>query len=213
MKVWLASGSDRRRLWLMDRWRGHGILLAAEAMEGVDEAAPVGLTVEDQVRVIAQRKADAAIRALNVEDASWTFHALDEERSIVSKPDLVLVSDTLVEDPEDTKVAMGKPGDALQARKSLMRLSGRYHRVWSATGRIVGGHAVLDVECATVEIGPLSDVRLDALIHSGSWVGKAGGYDLAGAMGAYARLVDGHRVCVLGFAGSSVVEPPSSSSR
>ena len=71
----------------------------------------------------------------------------------------------------------------------------------------------MDVECATVEIGPLSDVRLDALIHSGSWVGKAGGYDLAGAMGAYARLVDGHRVCVLGFAGSSVVEPPSSSSR
>ena len=116
MKVWLASGSDRRRLWLMDRWRGHGILLAAEAMEGVDEAAPVGLTVEDQVRVIAQRKADAAIRALNVEDASWTFHALDEERSIVSKPDLVLVSDTLVEDPEDTKVAMGKPGDASHGR-------------------------------------------------------------------------------------------------
>ena len=38
------------------------------------------------------------------------------------------------------------------------------------------------------------------LLESDSWVGKAGAYDLAGAMGSHARLIAGTKDCVLGLA-------------
>ena len=40
---------------------------------------------------------------------------------------------------------------------------------------------------------------MDDLIRSGSWVGKAGGYDLAGKAGSFSRVVEGTDVTVLGF--------------
>ena len=47
--------------------------------------------------------------------------------------DIILVSDTLVEDPDDQRAALGKPKDESSAAFSLIRLSGRRHRVWSST--------------------------------------------------------------------------------
>ena len=42
------------------------------------------------------------------------------------------------------------------------------------------------------------------LIESESWLGKAGGYDLAGKMGAFATLVEGSESTVLGFTQESL---------
>ncbi|HJM87726.1 MAG TPA: hypothetical protein QF433_05855, partial [Candidatus Thalassarchaeaceae archaeon] len=52
----------------------------------------------------------------------------------------------------------------------------------------------------TVEIDELSLEALTELLESDSWVGKAGAYDLAGAMGVHGRLIAGKEECVLGFA-------------
>jgi len=59
-------------------------------------------------------------------------------------------------------------------------------------------------EHAVVAIDALTDVQNDALLTSGSWKGKAGGYDLAGPMGAHATLVDGESSTVLGIAGEAM---------
>jgi len=42
------------------------------------------------------------------------------------------------------------------------------------------------------------------LVSSGSWKGKAGAYDLAGAASEDARLIEGEAVTVLGFAPSAI---------
>lgn len=60
------------------------------------------------------------------------------------------------------------------------------------------------VEVATVEIDELSAPELAALLDSDSWVGKAGAYDIAGAMGVHGRVVAGDEVCVLGLAPSVI---------
>jgi predicted house-cleaning NTP pyrophosphatase (Maf/HAM1 superfamily) len=57
-----------------------------------------------------------------------------------------------------------------------------------------------------VEIADYSDDVLVELIESKSWQGKAGAYDLAGAMGDFAQLVDGAEICVLGFASLAIDE-------
>ncbi len=86
----------------------------------------------------------------------------------------------------------------------LHRLSGRRHRVWSATGIWHESKWEFHLNEAIVEIDSLSDEVLIELILSNSWVGKAGGYDLAGQMKHYARLVEGDEATVLGLAGDAM---------
>ena len=51
--------------------------------------------------------------------------------------DLVIVSDTMLQDPDVDTLAMGKANDAIEAAAMLHRLSGRRHRVWTATGLLI----------------------------------------------------------------------------
>ena len=112
---------------------------------------------------------------------------------------LVIVADTLVEDPDDPLRPMGKPRDRREALTMLLRLSGRNHRVWTGTALIRGSAVESWLESATVSFDSLDDEMIEALVISDSWRGKAGGYDLAGPMGGYARVVAGAEETVLGL--------------
>ncbi len=112
---------------------------------------------------------------------------------------LVIVADTLVEDPDDLLNPMGQPVNKHEALNMLLRLSGRNHRVWSGTAVICGDEVQSWVTSATVSIEELSDNDLEALIVTESWRGKAGGYDLAGAMGQFADIIDGEEETILGL--------------
>jgi septum formation protein len=82
----------------------------------------------------------------------------------------------------------------------LLRLQSRNHRVWTGCALLLDGEEHRWVSSATVSIGDLSDDVIEALILTGSWRGKAGGYDLAGPMAAHAELADGAAETVLGLA-------------
>ena len=110
----------------------------------------------------------------------------------------------MVGDPDDINAAMGKASDKSGALSMLKRLSGRRHQVWSATGIQICGDWTFFVEFAIVEVDELSIEEIGNLIESGSWIGKAGSYDLAGDMGNHARLIDGDELTVLGFAPSAL---------
>ena len=179
LRVWLASGSSRRKQMLEDIFPN----LVCQALEGVDEIAEQA-KVSEQVLEIAQKKAEA------IKD-NFDY-------------DLIIVSDTMLADPDIDNISIGKPTDEVDAAMMLHRLSGRRHRVWSSTGIYFSGNWKFFTESAIVEIKQLSDEELIELVLSKSWVGKAGGYDLAGEMSKYAKLVDGEESTVLGIAGSAV---------
>ena len=86
---------------------------------------------------------------------------------------------------------------------------GRRHRVWSASGLRVAGTWTFDLASAVVEFSSFSDEVLGGLVHSASWQGKAGAYDLAGAMAPHATLVEGDEATVLGIP-ARVIEALSS---
>jgi septum formation protein len=173
MRIVLASASTRRRQVLFDLG-----LDVVSVPTNAKELRPLG-TVDAQVLSIAKAKAAA------VADA--------HEGSVV------VVADTMLADPDDARQGLGQPVDAAEALAMLHRLRGRRHRVWSAAGLRVSGTWAFHVESAVVELNPFSDEVLAELIDSGSWRGKAGGYDLEGAMGPYARVVDGAPSTVLGL--------------
>lgn len=179
MRILLASASERRGAILRERFAN----VEQVALQNVDESVPRDV-LSGQVKEVALRKANA----VTVDDAH----------------DVVVVSDTLVEDPDDEQAALGKPTSREQAVSMLLRLRGRRHRVWSATMVHAMGNWHSSVEHAVVEFEDFSDDVLIELIESDSWVGKAGGYDLAGMMGKYAQLIEGTESTVLGFTQSSL---------
>jgi len=200
--ILLASASERRREILNDLIdesdKLHYRTLASE------EIVPSsGTQVGGQVEMICAAKAESAAEEI----------AISGER-----PDLVIVSDTLVEDPNDPLIALGKPVDKLSAASMLLGLSGARHRVWSSTAllyppevkmrgaEVLHGGWTADIwtDSALVEFDELTHEALAQLVESESWRGKAGAYDLAGPAGEHATLVEGEKVTVLGFASGSM---------
>ena len=173
--IHLASGSQRRTSMLEAR----GYEVIQRPLRARERPHRHGIPISEQVEYTLLGKIEAAQREC-------------------SAP-VIIVADTLVEDPDDPLQPIGKPQSRRDALTMLLRLSGRNHRVWSGTALIRGSEVVSWIESATVSFDSLDDDLLEALIISDSWRGKAGAYDLAGPMGGYARIIDGAEETVLGF--------------
>ena len=179
MRIWLASNSARRAAWLTEHLASD---LHCEGLVDVDESTPHSL-VSERV-VVASR---AKLNALPPNEY-----------------EIIIIADTLVEDPDDPYQALGKPENEIEAAVMLHRLSGRRHKVWSATIVVKGTDVHEFLDQAVVEFSQLSDEELIDLVTSGSWQGKAGGYDMAGAASNRVSLVAGEEVTVLGLASSAI---------
>ena len=202
-RLHLASASERRLAWLKERFPKIPISAAALLFE---EPKPRwGAPVNEQVEFACAAKAEAAAR-----------EGVVSQMARKELADIVIVSDTIVADPDDPLMPMGKPEDEQHAMAMLLRLSGTRHRVWSSTALVYppngqgehslhgGWSADIWTESAVVEFNQLSQERLIELVSSESWKGKAGAYDLAGAASQDTRLVEGEEVTVLGFAPSAI---------
>jgi len=200
--VILASASERRRSLMSEFFGDCGIELEfCEIMESEPEPCS-GIEVRRQVEATCLQKARAAASELG-----------GKERSNLN---LIVVSDTLVEDPDDSRIALGKPDDKICAASTLIRLSGRRHKVWSSTAIMTRSKGEVEIgrgwlaeiltDYSIVEFDEIDEKRMGDLIGSGSWTGKAGGYDLAGMASRFARIIEGEEVTVLGFSISAIRE-------
>tara|TARA_A100001234_G_scaffold180209_1_gene162661 strand:- start:9252 stop:9884 length:633 start_codon:yes stop_codon:yes gene_type:complete len=202
-RLHLASASERRLAWLEEKLTN--IEISASALMFEEPKPRWGAPVDEQVEFTCAAKAEAAAREGVVGQMAGKEVA-----------EIIVVSDTMVTDPDDPLMPMGKPEDGQHAMAMLLRLSGNRHRVWSSTALVYppngqgehslhgGWSADIWTESAVVEFNHLSQERLIELVSSESWKGKAGAYDLAGAASQDARLVDGEEVTVLGFAPSAI---------
>ena len=198
--ILLASASERRRQILSEYLEDRDTCLEFCILREPEQEVSSGMEVNLQVESSCIKKAIAAVK----ERAS-------EGENVA---DIILVSDTLVEDPDDQRAALGKPKDESNAAFSLIRLSGRRHRVWSSTaivtreiGDISVGEdwlATIWTDYAIVEFVHMGEDDIIDLINCRSWEGKAGGYDLAGDAGKFARVVDGEEMTVLGFSNRAI---------
>ena len=198
--ILLASASERRRQILSEYLEDRDTCLEFCILREPEQEVSSGMEVNLQVESSCIKKAIAAVKEM-----------ASEAENVA---DIILVSDTLVEDPDDQRAALGKPKDESSAAFSLIRLSGRRHRVWSSTailsrktGDISVGEdwlATIWTDYAIVEFVHMGDDDIIDLINCRSWEGKAGGYDLAGDAGKFASVVDGEEVTVLGFSNRAI---------
>ncbi len=199
--VILASASSRRRSWLSEKIIGANIGLEFWELEDSEPRPKSGSEVKEQVFESCVHKAKLA---------SSTIGGSGSEADVR----IIVVSDTLVEDPDDHLVALGKPMDKASAVSTLIRLSGRRHVVWSSTAlleRDAGGieldrgwKASIWTDFSIVEFEEIREEEIGGVLDSGAWQGKAGGYDLAGNAEKFARVVEGEEVTVLGFSSRAI---------
>ena len=175
----LASASPRRRELLAEM----GLKFEIVPSDVPEEPKP-GEPAEEVVRRLSADKALAV--ASNV------------EQGLVIGADSMVVLEGQV---------IGKPSDAADARRMLLRLRGTRHQV--ATGVTVvdaaSGHYLSDSMTSNITLRDLSDREIDASIASGTPLDKAGAYavqdtDLRPAQswdGCYSNIV-GLPLCRLG---------------
>jgi len=106
----------------------------------------------------------------------------------------------------DTVVALGtrmlgKPADAAEAARFLALLSGRRHRVVTAVAVAVPGEAGARSRAVetVVRFRRLEPAEIAAYVAGGEWRGKAGGYAIQGAAGAFVPWIRGSYGAVVGL--------------
>jgi septum formation protein len=104
----------------------------------------------------------------------------------------------------DTLVALGgeiygKPADEVQARATLLALSGATHRVISGVALLLGAEERTAVSCTEVSFRELGDGLLAWLLAKGEWRERSGGYAIQGASATLVREVRGDYENVVGL--------------
>ena len=149
----------------------------------------VGSGVEETV--YADEEASEVVARLATEKAEATAKKLSEEVGIV------IGADTVIE--IDGKI-IGKPDNRQDARKIMQQLAGKTHEVWTGVCAVddVGNRRV-EVEKTIVKFKPMTQAQIEKYLDQNEWVGKAGGYQVQGAIKPYVADIQGSYTNVIGL--------------
>ncbi len=115
---------------------------------------------------------------------------------VADADDIVLTADTTV---ALGRRILGKPRDAGEAAEFLLALGGRRHQVITAVAVRRGARVWERESVSAVKMKRLSDAELNAYLAGGEWQGKAGGYAIQGAAGAYIPWISGSFTGIVGL--------------
>lgn len=171
MRLILGSGSPRRRELLAQL----GLVPDAILPPDIDEDPRAGELPRPYCMRLAREKA-AAIPA--------------------EADDIVLCADTTV---ALGRRILGKPRDAAEAAEFLVALGGRRHQVITAVAVRRGAQIWARESVSAVRMKRLSDDELNFYLASNDWQGKAGGYAIQGAAGAFIPWISGSFTGIVGL--------------
>ncbi len=126
--------------------------------------------------------------------------AAEKARSVDGDP--VLAADTVVELDGDV---LGKPLDAEEARRMLVRLSDRTHRVHTGVALRTGDRVAVEVVTTLVRFVPLDAEAIEWYLATGEPFDKAGAYAVQGAGGVFVDEIRGSVSNVVGLPLATVV--------
>jgi len=164
-------------------------------------ASPRRLALLAQIGVVPGIVAPAALDEAAMRDENPRLYAQRMARSkaaMASHPGhFVLAADTVV---AAGRRILGKTDDVGEARKALLLLSGRRHRVITCVVVVApdGRQAERVVE-SYVTLVRLEPARIEAYLNSDEWRGKAGSYAIQGFAAAFVRSIGGSYSGVVGL--------------
>ncbi len=170
MTVILASRSPRRKELL-----GKLNIPFSVRVADIDETMDPRLSPREAVAQVSARKAEA----------------------VPCAPDeLVIAADTIV--VCDGSI-LGKPADAVQAKRMLSLLSGRTHEVMTGMTLLLGDRRLCHTEVTQVHFRQLSQKDMDDYIATGEPMDKAGAYGIQGGAAVFVDHICGDYFNVVGL--------------
>ncbi len=94
---------------------------------------------------------------------------------------------------------LGKPADAADAKRMLLLLSGRSHKVVTGVALFDGSSAICRAAETDVFFRPLSATEIDQYVSSGEPLDKAGAYGIQGLASKFVERIDGCYFNVVGL--------------
>ena len=175
MRIVLASGSEWRKRLLV--WMG---LPFEVIVSNLDEDRVEGEEPEEMVARLAVNKAEEVVRNLSENDG------------------LVIGADTVIVVDDEV---VGKPVNERHAKDIMGKLEGREHRV--LTGLCVVNALTnekrVEVEETVVVMAKMNRDEIERYIKTKDWVGKAGAYQILGAITPYVMEVRDSVTNVIGM--------------
>ncbi len=175
MKIYLASGSPRRRELLTQ------------------------IGIEYEVRVsCADESCDITDPAMMVEELSRrkAFAVADELKTEGVKDYCVIGADTVV--ALDGEI-LGKPKDKADAVRMLGELSGRSHDVFTGVTIVYPGGVRIFNERTAVHFSEMTGEEIEEYVSTGDPLDKAGAYGIQGFCARYIKGIDGDYNNVVGL--------------
>lgn len=171
----ILSSSSPRRAELLQQLGLRFKVLRVE----VDEVPAPGQSPADYARAIALAKAQAGAAQIG---AASSLPVLGADTDVAIDGEI-----------------LGKPRDAEDALRMLLRLADRRHQVFSAVA--VTSAAGIDVELSVtqVQFGPIRRAQAIDYWNSGEPAGKAGGYAIQGYAARWVRAIEGSYSGVVGL--------------
>jgi MAF protein len=102
--------------------------------------------------------------------------------------------------------ALGKPGDEIEAREYLDRMSGRAHEVLSGLVILDGEQERSGLERTLVYFKELSKAEKDRYVDFGEWEGRSGGYAIQTLGSTLVERVEGSVSNVVGLPVGLLIE-------
>jgi septum formation protein len=182
MKLILASGSEWRKRLLALLDVSFGV-----RESGVDEEGYLIDEPDELVGTLSAAKAEAVVGQLEEERVFGS----DDGGYVVVGADTMIVAEGEI---------IGKPEHRTHAKEIIGKLAGKTHEIW--TGVCVMndlGEKRVEVEKSTVRFLTMSEEQIERYLDSKEWEGKAGGYQLQGAIEPYVAEVEGSTTNVIGL--------------
>jgi len=177
----LASASPRRRELLAQA----GYSFAVEAAD-VDESVREEESPAGYVLRLAEEKAQAV----------FARHATDPKFIVVLGADTTVVCDGAI---------LAKPEDPEDAKRMLLRLSGRVHEVLTGVAVASRAGVISGVEKTSVTFSAIPEAELDLYCATGEPMDKAGAYGIQGYAARWIPRIDGDYFNVMGLPIARVV--------
>ena len=152
---------------------------------------PDGISPDDAVKYLANKKAEACAKFI-----------LKEKPELTDLP--IVAADTVVYKDE----IMGKPMDRQDAKRMIQTIRGTFHHVATGVAIILPTSGKKDVFCDATKVycKDLSDDDVEAYLDTDEPYDKAGAYAIQGIFGKYIDRFEGRYDTVVGLPVEPITE-------
>lgn len=176
--------------------------LPFEVMAADVDEENTGITEPDElVCTLAAMKAEKVARVItdHGSPSKWAGRQITDEGIVIIGADTMVSIDNQL---------IGKPVNRQDAKDIISKLAGRTHEIWTGICVLDADtkERVIEVERTEVSFWAVGDKELEKYLDSKDWAGKAGGYQVQGAIKPFVKDVVGSYTNVIGLPMVTLVE-------